>query len=132
MYADLPIRTDINLPTFATGCIFWGGDAPPPTPSPLATALDNIITKYTAQKRENDDHPAEERNIKENVVCVMLPFKDQKSADSVRRHSCVTSARPSVDKYNHLHKQKDCHRLPSSRNETTPCQSAMCCLFIQM
>jgi hypothetical protein len=37
--------------------------------------LDNIIMKYTAQKRENDDHPAEERNIKENVVCVMLPFK---------------------------------------------------------
>ncbi len=47
--------------------------------------LDNIITKYTAQKRESDDHPAEERNINENVVRVMLPFKDQKSADSVRR-----------------------------------------------
>ncbi len=47
--------------------------------------LDNIITKYTAQKRESDDHPAEERNISENVVRVMLPFKDQKSADSVRR-----------------------------------------------
>jgi hypothetical protein len=47
--------------------------------------LDNIITKYTAQKRESDDHPAEERNVKENVVRVMLPFKDQKSADSVRR-----------------------------------------------
>ena len=47
--------------------------------------LDNIITKYTSQKRVSDDHPAEERNIKENVVPVMLPFKDQKSADSLRR-----------------------------------------------
>ena len=47
--------------------------------------LDNIITKYTAQKRESDDRPAQERNINENVVRVMLPFKDQKSADSVRR-----------------------------------------------
>ncbi len=29
--------------------------------------LDNIITKYAVQKRESDDHPAEERNINENV-----------------------------------------------------------------
>ena len=50
------------------------------------TLLDNIITRFTTQQREKDDHPTvEQRNIKENVVRVMLPFKDQKSADSVRR-----------------------------------------------
>ena len=32
MYANLPIRTDINLPTFADWLHFWGGDAPPPPP----------------------------------------------------------------------------------------------------
>ena len=50
------------------------------------TLLDNIITRFTTQQREKDDHPTvEQRNIKEDVVRVMLPFKDQKSADSVRR-----------------------------------------------
>jgi hypothetical protein len=34
MYADLPVRTDINLPTFADWLHFLGGggDAPPPHP----------------------------------------------------------------------------------------------------
>ena len=50
-----------------------------------ATLLDNIITRFITQQREKDDHPTvEERNIKEDVVRVMLLFKDQKSADSVR------------------------------------------------
>ena len=48
-----------------------------------ASLLDNIIKKFTDQQR---GHPAaEEINIKENIVRVILPFKDQKSADSVRR-----------------------------------------------
>ena len=50
------------------------------------TLLENIITRFITQQREKDDHPTvEERNFKEDIVRVMLPFKDQKSADSVRR-----------------------------------------------
>ena len=46
------------------------------------TLLENIITRFITQQRKKDDHPTvEERNIKEDVVHVMLPFKDQKSAD---------------------------------------------------
>ena len=53
------------------------------------TLLDNIITRFITQHREKDDHPTvEERNIKEDVVHVMLPFKDQKSGDSVIRQLC--------------------------------------------
>ena len=40
------------------------------------TLLENIITTFITQQREKDYHPTvEERNIKEDVVRVMLPFK---------------------------------------------------------
>ena len=49
------------------------------------TLLENIIMWLIGQQREKDDHPTvEERNVKEDVVRVMLPFKDLKSADSMR------------------------------------------------
>ncbi|XP_028413786.1 uncharacterized protein LOC114536633 [Dendronephthya gigantea] len=47
--------------------------------------LENIITKFIAQQCESDDRLADERITKPDVVRIILPFKDQKSADSVRR-----------------------------------------------
>ena len=76
------------------------------------TLLENIKTRFITQRREKDDHPTvEERNIKEDVVRAMLPFKDQKSADSVRRQLRIASARPSAGKYS---PSTQARRLPRS------------------
>ena len=88
--------------------------------------LDNIIAKFTAQRR---DQPASEiMNNKEDVLRVMLPFKDQKSP-SLSDDNSETLTKPLAGRYNLSTRAEKLPPISQFWKQTHTYKSAMCCLL---